>query len=317
MKTLELISGDQIPALGLGTWKLAGDEARTVVQTAIETGYRHIDCAPIYENESDIGRALEFCLRNGTVDRDDLWITSKLWNDAHRAADVRPALQATLHDLQVDCLDLYLIHWPVVHRPGVVRPDDGNGFLSLDDVPLTETWLALQECQAAGLCRNTGVSNFSVPAIQTLIDETGIVPAVNQVESHPYLAQRPLLEYCRQQQIQMTAYSPLGSVDRPDMMKRDGEPALMTDPVIVRIAERHNVSPAAVLIAWGVGRDTIVIPKSASQHHLQDNLRATDLSLTASDMQAIGALDRGYRFVDGTFWEMPGSPYTVAQLWDE
>ncbi len=317
MRHLDLIGGDRIPALGLGTWKLSGDEARTVVQSAIETGYRHIDCARIYENESDIGRGLEFGLRQGVVTRDDLWITSKLWNDAHRADDVRPALQSTLHDLQLDYLDLYLIHWPVVHPPGVVRPDDGHGFLSLTDVPLAETWSALQDCQSAGLCRNIGVSNLSIKKLQSLISTTGVTPAVNQVESRPLLQQRALLEFCRTHQIQLTAYSPLGSGDRPEAMKRQEEPSLLSDPVIGEIAGRHQVSAAAVLIAWAINRGTIVIPKSANPVHLRDNLQAADISLSGDDMTAIAGLDSGFRFVDGTFWEMPGSPYTVANLWDE
>lgn len=308
---------EQIPAIGLGTWKLTGDVARVTVQQAVELGYRHIDCAAIYENEADVGRALEYCLRGGAVSRDELWVTSKLWNDSHRAADVCPALEHTLRDLQLEWLDLYLIHWPVAHRPGVVRPEDARGFLSLDEVPLAETWQALDACREAGLCRHIGVSNFSVRKLQSLVAETGVVPFANQVESHPYLQQKPLLEYCNANDIVLTAYSPLGSADRPDGMKQPNEPSLFSDPEVKRIAASHGVSPAAVLIAWGVQRGTVVIPKATGEAHLRDNLAAAALELPPADMRAIAALDRHFRFVDGTFWELPGGPYTVANLWDE
>ncbi len=316
MRYFNLLDGDSVPALGLGTWKLAGDDARVTVQTAIGLGYRHIDCAPIYENEPDIGRALEFSLRGGEVSREKLWVTSKLWNDSHRADDVRPALERTLHDLQLDYLDLYLMHWPVAHKPGVSRPDDGTGFLSLEDVPLGETWTAMRDRRDAGLCRHIGVANFSTSKLQSLIDETGTVPAVNQVEAHPFLQQRELLEFCEENKILLTAYSPLGSRDRPDDMKQADEPSLFDHPTVQSIAERHDVSSASVLIAWAIQRGTIVIPKASSEAHLRENLQAAELELAESEMQDLESLDRGFRYVDGTFWEMPGGPYTAANLWD-
>ena len=317
MQICKLNSGGQIPVIGLGTWKTGGDDARRAVQHAIESGYRHIDCARIYENEADVGRALEFCLRNSTVGRDDLWVTSKLWNDAHAPADVKPALQSSLDDLQLDYLDLYLIHWPVAHRPGVVRPEDGNGFLSLEDLPLPDTWLALQECREQGLCHHIGVSNFSVGKLQHLIDRTGLVPSVNQVECHPFLAQRELLDYCNRQGILLTAYSPLGSGDRPDAMKHANEPSLLQHPEVVAVANEADTTPAVVLLAWAVGRGTPVIPKSANPERILENLAAGQLRLNPDQMARLDQLDRDYRYVDGTFWEMPGSPYTVAGLWDE
>jgi alcohol dehydrogenase (NADP+) len=317
MQFLELFSGDKVPVLGLGTWKMAGDLARASVQTALECGYRHVDCARIYENEADVGRALELSIRGGRVSREELWVTSKLWNDAHHQQLVRPALESSLHDLQLDYLDLYLMHWPIAHQPGIVRPENGAGYASLDEAPLAETWLAMRDCQSSGLCRNIGVSNFNIPKLERLIADTGIVPAVNQVEAHPYLQQRPLLEYCDRKGIRLTAYSPLGSGDRPDAMKRPDEPVLFHEPLICQLAKKYQVSVAAVLIAWAVNRGTIVIPKSSSEVRIRENLAAGKLDLADDDMRAIAGLDRQYRFVDGKFWECEGSPYTADALWNE
>lgn len=317
MKTITLASGDAIPAIGLGTWKIPPREACDVVQTAIETGYRHIDCARIYENEASIGRGFEFCLRRGVIGRESLWVTSKLWNDSHRRQDVRPALEQSLLDLRLDWLDLYLIHWPVAHRRGVLHAEQASDYESLESVPLAETWEAMRECQKAGLCRNIGVSNFSRTAIEELISGTGIVPSVNQVEMHPYLQQNALLEYCHGQGIAVTAYSPLGSRDRPDDMKSANEPSLLRDPIIERHSRALGITPAALLIAWGVQRRTIVIPKSTDPHRLRENLAAADIKIPDNVMQELAGLDRNHRFVDGKFWEIEGGPYSADSIWGE
>ncbi len=317
MQYVELANGQKIPALGLGTWKLNDGVAREAVYAALEIGYRHIDCAWIYENESDVGAALTAGINEGLCQRDDLFVTSKLWNDRHRAADVAPALKGTLADLQLDHLDLYLIHWPVAQQSGVPRPETAADFLTLDQAPLAETWQAMQQCVDAGLCRNIGISNFSAQKITSLIEETGITPACNQVESHPYLQQNELFEFCTAHRIAFTAYSPLGSGDRPDGMKQENEPALFADPVLQKIADSYSVTVAQVMLAWAVTRGSIAIPKSANRQRMADNFAAAALQLSDDDMTAIAALDRHHRYVDGTFWELPDGPYTVANLWDE
>ena len=317
MQTIRFQNGDEMPALGLGTWKSSPEDAEAAVGEALRAGYRHVDCAKIYLNEDGIGRALRSATNGGTVRRDELWITSKLWNDGHREADVRPALEATLRDLQLDHLDLYLMHWPVAHRPGVLRPEAPEDFLSLDEVPLVETWRGLEAAQRAGLCRHIGVSNFSVPKLRALREQADQAPEMNQIELHPYLQQRGQLEDARANGMALTAYSPLGSFDRPDTMKAEDEPVLLEDAAIGAIAARLDASPAQVLIRWALQRGTAVIPKTTRPERMRENLAAAALELTADDMAAIGALDRARRYIDGTFWERPGGPYTVAALWDE
>ena len=317
MKRIRLLTLDSMPALGLGTWKAQNGMAYDAVRKAIDIGYRHIDCAWIYANEADVGRAINDAITSRTVSRDQLWITSKLWNNSHQVGRVRAALETTLNDLQLEYVDLYLMHWPIALKPNVVLPESAEDFFGLDQVPLAETWQAMERCAAAGLCRNIGVSNFNRPKIEHLMGVGSIAPAVNQVESHPYLQQTALVEFCRQHGIAFTAYAPLGSGDRPERMRRNDEPALMDDAVLREIAGRREISTAQLMIAWAINRGTVAIPKSASDEHLRQNFQAAEIELSDEEMTAIASLDRGYRFIDGTFWSMPGSPYTVRSLWSE
>ena len=250
--------------VGLGTWKSKSGEVYEAVKAAIRLGYRHIDCARIYGNEADIGRAFAESFQEGLVSREDLWVTSKLWNDSHTPEDVQPELEATLSDLRLDYLDLFLIHWPVALKKGVGFPLSPEKMVSLDDLPLEATWGAMESLVDKGLCRHLGVSNCSQTKLQSLMAGAKLKPELNQVELHPYLQQNDLLEFCRRNGIHMTAYSPLGSPDRPDSLKASDEPVLMADPTVVEIANRHGVSPAQVLIAWAIHRGTAVIPKSVN-----------------------------------------------------
>ena len=307
----------EIPALGLGTWKLVDDQAHEVVREAIDVGYRHIDCARIYNNEQLVGRALHEAFSEGGVSRDDLWVTSKLWNDCHQAVHVRPALEQTLRDLQLDYLDLYLIHWPVALRHGRLVPESGADFVSLDEVPLLETWQAMEACLQSGLCRSIGVSNFSQKKLQHLLDAGSVPPMMNQVEAHPLLQQKQLVEFCRRHEILLTGYSPLGSADRPERLRKEGDPLLLENSQVVSIAEKHEITPAQVLLCWALQRGTLAIPKSSSRNRLVENLAAAQMRLDASDMSQLEDMDQHYRIIDGNFWAVPGSGYTVADLWDE
>lgn len=315
MKHYALAGGGSMPALGLGTWKSDKGEVGPVIREAIRQGYRHFDCAAAYMNEAEIGAALHAAIADGDVTREELFITSKLWNDSHREADVRPALEKTLGDLRLDRLDLYLMHWPVALRPGVFFPESPGDLVGPDELPLIETWRAMEACQQDGLATDIGVSNFSARKIEDLADEAEIPISVNQVELHPYLAQDDLVTRCAARGVHCTAYSPLGSPDRPDGLKKSGEPDLLAHPVIGDIAEQANASSAQVLLAWAVQRGTSVIPKSVNPERMAQNLAAADLALSDGQMQAIADLDDGYRFIDGTFWAQEGSPYTLEDLW--
>jgi len=317
MKYLHCQNGDRLPALGLGTWKSEPGEVYETIRRAIRLGYRHIDCAAIYGNESEIGQALSDAMTSGDATREELWITSKLWNDSHRNEDVRPALEKTLADLQLECLDLYLIHWPVAFKKGVHFPHAREEFYTLDEVPLSETWSAMEECVDLGLLRHIGTSNFSVRKLQDLLENYRVKPSMDQVEMHPLLSQKKLKQFCDKNAILMTAYSPLGSRDRLPMMKSKDEPDLLSLDAIEEIAVARKLSCAQVLLAWAVNRGTAVIPKSVNPQRLQSNLEAADIELTSGEMQQIDDLNRHYRYVNGGFFAGKNSPYTIGGIWDE
>ena len=318
MKELHFRNDDSIPQLGLGTWKSKPGEVKEAVIEALKVGYRHIDCAFIYNNEAEIGEAFEYCFENGIVSRRDLFVTSKLWNNAHRESEVIPALQKTLNDLRLNHLDLYLIHWPVAQKSDVIFPEKSSDFESLDNVSLQETWKGMIEAQSQGLTKHIGVSNFSEKKIETLVQAfPENYPELNQVELHPYLQQESLFKFCRDHSILITGYSPLGSGDRHSSNRRENEPVLLEDPVIRKIAQDKNCSPAQVLLAWHLHRGSVVIPKSVNASRILQNLNAQNVDLSEKEMADIEKLDRHFRFIDGSFWTLDDSPYTLANLWDE
>jgi D-xylose reductase len=312
--TVRLANGNQMPSVGLGFWKIEPELAADMVEHAVRCDYRHFDCACDYGNEPQVGAGLQHVVRSGLCPRDELWITSKLWNTYHAPEHVRPALERSLQDLQLDFLDLYLIHFPIALKyvPFDTRyppcwfhdPDAAEPRMVPARVPIAQTWRKMEELVRAGLVRNIGVCNFNVSLLRDLLSIAEIAPAVLQVELHPYLAQTKLLRFCRELDIAVTAFSPLGAASYFSLGMADPEESVLEQPVVRDTAARHNKSPAQIVLRWGVQRGTAVIPKTTRPERLYENLAIFDFSLSPDEMAAITRLDRNRRFNDpGVFCE--------------
>lgn len=225
-----------------------------------------------------------------------MFICSKLWNTHHRPDLVRQACQKTLDDLGTPYLDLYLIHWPIAYKEGAtLRPTNASGKIEYSDVDYVDTWPEMERLVDAGLVHSIGVSNFNRAQLERVLDIARIRPVINQVECHPYLAQTDLSEYCRSKSIVITAYSPLGSPQRP--MAISNEANLMADPLLMRLATKHGKSSAQVLIRYQMQRGHVVIPKSVTPERIEANFNVFDFELDPSDMEQIKSLDCGGRLV--------------------
>ncbi|KAJ6024353.1 hypothetical protein N7540_005150 [Penicillium herquei] len=272
----KLNTGTQIPAVGLGTWRSEPGEVRKAVSFALKNGYSHIDAALIYGNEHEVGQGI----KDSGVPRENIFITSKLWNTHHPNA--AEGLQKTLDALGTDYLDLYLIHWPVRLVPNessALFPVNPDGTRSVDrSWDQSETWRQMEELYKAGKVKAIGVANWSIPYLEELKKKWTIVPAVNQVELHPFLPQHALKEWCDKHGILLEAYSPLGSEGAP----------LMSDPAIQEIAEKNGVSPATVLISYHVNRGTVVLPKSIKETRILSNSQV--IFLSDEDMDVLNVL---------------------------
>lgn len=293
---IKLQNGLLMPQLGLGTWESEPNEVRDAVKTALRVGYRHFDCAAQYGNEREVGVGLKEGMTELGLQRSDIWVTSKLWNASHRPDLVRVACEQTLHDLQLEYLDMYLMHWPVDQIP-----EEGpkvGGDPTATETPLWETFDAMNELVTEGLTRAIGVSNFSVRELEELIKDTDIIPSVNQIEMHPYLIQPKLMDYCTSKGIAITGYCPLGRAAPP---KGASFPALLQNPVLLTIAQKRGRTPAQIALRWALQRDVIVIPKSVNAGRIEENWNVFDFILDEEDMNQLNGLNKNYRFVKPSF----------------
>ena len=266
MTTLDLTTPSgpvPIPTIGFGTWQVPDGEATAAVLAALEAGYRHVDTAELYGNEAGVGRAIA----RSDVPRDEVFVTSKVWNSHHGRDATLRAFDDSMERLGLDVLDLYLIHWPAPRHDRFV-----------------ETWRAVRELRDAGRVRAIGVANFHAEHLQRLKDETGEWPSINQVELHPYLQQAPLRVFGAQRGIVTESWSPLASGKR-----------VLDDPVIGEIARSHDATPAQVIIAWHLALGLVVLPKSVTPSRIRENLAASELALSGEDLVTIATLDRGFR----------------------
>ena len=315
MRTLKFKNNDEMPVVGLGTWKSNAGEVYKAVKIAIKQGYRHIDCASAYKNEKEIGQAIADCIADGIIHRSELWITSKLWSNSHAKDDVIPALKESLCNLQIEYLDLYLIHWQVALKKEVFSPRSPEDLISLNDIPLSETWQGMEKAVSEGYAKHIGVSNCGIRNLESLFLNSSIKPEINQVESHPYFQQEGLFSFCKSHNIFITAYAPLGSFDRPFYLKAKDEPKLLDDPIIAKIAKIRNFTPAQILISWSLNRGISVIPKSVNEERIIQNFEAENIRLSESELDKIDKLEKGYRYITGEFWVFENGPYTLEDIW--
>ena len=254
----------KMPRLGLGTYKIGVEQVERVVRDALDVGYRHIDTAQMYRNEAGVGIAIA----GSGIPRDQLWVTSKLNNPNHRRDDALRSFEATMRDLRLDVLDLFLVHWPMADSPGL---------------DLVDTWRTMIEILESGRVRAIGVSNFQAGHLRTIIKATGVTPAVNQIELHPYLSQEPLRALHSSLGVVTESWSPLG------------RGRLLSDPVVADMAAALGVTPAQIVVRWHLQHGLVVIPKTTHRERMITNADVFSFALSDEQMAALDALDRGLR----------------------
>jgi D-xylose reductase len=305
---VKLVTGDAMPMVGLGLWKVERPAAAALVRQAVSVGYRHLDSACDYGNEAEVGDGIRAALAAKLCRRDDLWVTSKLWNTYHSNEHIRPALERTLRDLGLDHLDLYLVHFPIAQRfvpferrypPGwFFDPHAPHPRMEFERIPLAETWAAMEDLVTAGLVRNIGVCNMGTALLRDLLSYAKVRPAVLQVELHPYLTQEKLLRFCGEHGIAVTGFSPLGAPSYVTLGMATPEESVLEEPVVKAAAKREGKTAAQIVLRWAIQRGTAIVPKTSRSERLSENLSLFDFELTGVEMDAITALNRNRRFND-------------------
>jgi alcohol dehydrogenase (NADP+) len=315
----ELANGDRVPGLGLGTFgsdKYTPQEVAPAVIEAAEVGYRHFDCASVYGNEREVGEALRTVQRNG-IDRSELWVTSKVWNNMHDA--VEESCERSLRDLQLDALDLYLVHWPFPnhHAPGVSVDSRDPHAVPYSHDRFMSTWAQMERLVERGLVRHIGTSNMTIPKLKGVVRDASIRPELNELERHPHFQQPELLAYLKENDIIPIGYSPIGSPSRPLRDRTPEDTVDIEDPSVVDAAEALGVHPAIVCVLWQIQSGSIPIPFSVKRSQFEAMIRACETKrLTDKQMAAIDAADRNCRLIKGQvfLWEQAKD---WRDLWDE
>lgn len=313
MSTVTLNNGITIPQVGFGCWKLDPTTAADQVYAAIRAGYRLFDGAMDYGNERDVGEGIRRAIADGIVKREEITVVSKLWNSFHAPENVKVAIEKVLSDLGLDYIDVFYIHFPIAQKfvpIDVKYPPNfycGENGWEFEDVPIIDTWRAMEKLVESGLVKSIGVSNFNGSLLQDLLRAAKIKPQLLQIEHHPYLVQPRLIKYAQDNGIQVTGYSSFGpqSFIELDHPKCKDTVSLFAHKTILKIAENHNVTAGQVLLRWATQRGLLVIPKSNQPHRLVDNLHVDDtgsLKLTEEEIASISALDCDLRFNDPWTW---------------
>lgn len=302
------MSQNTMPKVGLGLWKIAPEDCAQAVYDAISIGYRHLDSACDYGNEKQVGEGIKRAIDDGLCTREDLWVTSKLWNTYHAKEQVQPALEKTLDDLGLAYLDLYLIHFPIAQTfvPFETRyppewfldPNAAEPKMVFAKVPLSETWAAMESLVDAGLTKEIGVCNYNSGLLQDLMNYANKAPHSLQIESHPYLTQEKLIKLAHNYGLEVTAFSPLGALSYLELNMAGENESVLTQKAVTDAALRTGKTPAQVVLRWNVQRGCSIIPKSSKLHRLKENLAIFDFSLSDDEMQAISALNANKRFND-------------------
>jgi alcohol dehydrogenase (NADP+) len=306
-----------MPAVGLGTFGSDNYTPAVVAEAVIgaaEVGYRHFDCASVYGNEAQIGGALQKVLESG-IDREELWITSKVWNDKHGKGDVRASCEKSLADLKIDYLDLYLIHWPFpnAHAVGVDVTSRDNHAKPYIHESYMRTWREMEELVDMGLVRHIGTSNVTIPKLERILPDARIKPAVNEMELHPHFQQPELYKYVVDHDMVAIGYSPIGSPSRPLRDRTPDDTVDVEDPVIVAIANRLNVHPAVVCVKWAVQHGHVPIPFSVKRAQYLTTLKAVVADpLTDDEMSAVAEINRNNRLIKGQVFL-----WKVGQTWED